>query len=176
MRKNYFISETRNPVLLVRYQQAIRSHLDAIRKARRLLVEEQNRLEAKTRLKPAECDTLSSSLRALLEAVRNFEELLKDGSNLPQSAAPKRYKVFISLNYTGRLIQQILPLLASFRKICLQSSQDSYKMLDELRRKVNILVRASEALEPESKEMLTRVFSENFIILPVGPQNIDCKN
>jgi hypothetical protein len=176
MTKNYFIYETRNPVLLVRYQQAIRSNLDAICEARRLLVEEQKRLEAKTRLRPAECDMISSSLRTLLEAVRNFEEFLKAGDNLPQNAIPKRYKVFVSLNYTERHIQQIFPLLTSFRKICMQSSQESYKMLDELRRKVKILVRVSEALEPETKEMLTRVFSENFIILPVGTRNVDYKN
>ena len=176
MTKNYFIYETRNPVLQVLYQQAIRSHLDAICEARRLLVEEQERLEAKTRLRPAECDIISSSLQMLLETVRNFEEFLKAGDNLPQNAIPKRYKVFVSLNYTVRHIQQIFPLLSSFRKICMQSSQASYKMLDELRRNVKILVQVSEALEPETKEMLTKVLSENFITLPVGSRNIDHNN
>jgi hypothetical protein len=176
MTDHYFIHGSRNTVLLSLYQQRIRSHLEAICKARHGLIEVQKMLASKTRLRPIECDNLSSSLQTLLKAVRTYEELLRDGNNLPQSAAPKRYKVFISLNHTGRLVGQIFPLLASFRRICLHSSPESNKMLAELRGKVNILVRVSEALEPETKEMLTKVLSENFITLPVGSRNIDHNN
>ena len=155
---NYSQNEHYDTVSLNGFQQLIFSHLDAISDARFGIVDGRQLLESKESLRPMECDDILLSLRVLLDSVRSFEGLLKNNINVPSTVAPKRYKVFVSLNYTEEHIKQVIPLLSSFRSICLESSQETFELLEEIRYKVNLLLRIIETLEPETEELLNKSF------------------
>ena len=165
MTVNHFQNEYYDKALSNRYQQLICTHLDAILDARYKLTGGQQLLGAKEKLRPVECDDIMLKLRTLLNSVRNFEELLKDNAKLPYGEASKRYKIFVSLNYTEEHIKQVIPLLSSFRSVCLESSTETYELLEEIRHKVDTLLRISEILEPEAKELLPKTLTSNAVTL-----------
>lgn len=173
---NRFYNERYNEVLSDRYQQLIHSHLDAICKARDGLANKQQLWDVKERLRPAECDDMMSKLRTFRESVRSFAELLKDGSKLPDGAASKRYKIFVSLSYTEEHIKQVIPLLSLFRTVCLETSRETYELLEEIRYKISRLLRVSDALEPETREMLTKTMIGSPIKLPDLPNHAKYEN
>ena len=170
---NYFHSECFDQVLSSQYQQLIDSHLEAIRDAQGKLTRQQSFLDASARLRPAECDDLHATLRIFLKAVEDFEALLNDGESLLNGAASKRFRILVSLYYTGDDIRKILPLLSDFRAICLEASRETYEALHGLRSRIGHLLQVSRGLERETQEMLATL---DFGAMSNSPTGVDYIN
>jgi hypothetical protein len=155
------------------YQQLIDSHLKAIREIQNRLARQQTVLDSVARLRPAECDDLHSALRLFQKAVQDFEALLHDGGSLLGEAAANRFKILVSLYYTGENIRTLLPLISRFRAVCLESSRDTYETLETIRYQLGQLLQVSRGLEPETKEMLADL---DFAAMSNWPSDTDYIN
>jgi hypothetical protein len=173
---NLFHNENYDQFLVNKYKQMISFYLEAISDAQRGLAGYYRSFELKERLRPVECDEIRSVLQGLLLSVREFGQLLKDDKNIPQVAASKRYKVYISVSYIENHLKEVLALVSALRAICLESSQETYETLEEIRGGTKVLLRESEVLVGETKEMLTKIHVGNSIAFPAWPHRADYEN
>jgi hypothetical protein len=172
----YFDNQHYNLFALDNFQHLVRSHLASVCEARGRLVDQLYLIESNRRLGVAECDDILSTLRTLLQAVKDFEELLNDRSKLPKAVVAKRYTLFVALDYTEENINEILPVFSAFRAVCLEPSRKSYEMRHEIRRKIATILHISEALEPDARELLAKMPVQNMTVLPAWTQTMNRAN
>jgi hypothetical protein len=151
-----------------RYQELLLARLDAINQARKELVTWNQSLSTHEGLRPVECDELSSSLLVFLGSLRLFDDLLKDGTKLPDNVIPKRYQMYITLSNAREDAHEALPLISSYRTVCLDSSREAFELLSELKNQLNLLLKTGECLEMETEEMLTNGLS-GIVTRQLGP-------
>ena len=143
--------------LVIYYRTTAVTALRAIAKARHELAEAQQLFAETPEVGPMEWEEIRERLQTLRETVEALAQLLHDSSHLPLELRHNRYELFVSLNHVSGQIGPALSRLAAFRLVCLEATRERYRLYEQIERKLRTLLRASEHLEPEGQEFLSKL-------------------
>lgn len=153
-----------------------------------------SRFISKVKVTPLPIKTLKSAQKSLLESILNYDpsQVFKtDIPNFPYRDNWFNKEILIELTYLRKRIQQLNTTddIKDFFKVCLSSIIRSVSNADDnctrtvIRKKLNKMVKPSDALNRFAKTVLTKVpkmvtFSENypFDISVDFPQDMDARN
>jgi hypothetical protein len=104
---------------------------------------------------PADCDEIAKSIKKLKESVQGFNNVLDSSPRLPDNAFPNRYRILLPLHQINTLSEQSLPLIRLYRRVCLEHSREALQLYERVQRKVEVILRTSEDIEPACSDFLT---------------------
>jgi hypothetical protein len=136
------------------FRQMATSHLEQFQLAQREVEVTYRILCTASTLLPSQCDQALDSVQNLQQSIQTFNHLLDSTEQLPNQVIPKRYLILFSLHYIDELSCQLLPLIHSFRRICLNSSRDTNRLQRQILRKFESILETGEKVEPASQVLL----------------------